>query len=152
MLESVLSFFIAINKTHFINKKTKRFNSSSIIVDVKWLNTDASGWILVQEPKGESCADLESFVRGGPNLITFFFFVLFLVEDTAIHGPSSAASETPLQWCFACGPIMAQHWMLARLLCDFSGGQDQKETLYFCDVSRGGGPDPQSPSGSAQGE
>ena len=49
------------------------------------------------------CADLESFVRGGPNLITFFF-VCFLVDEgiedpnTAINGPSSARQ-----------PMMAQH-------------------------------------------
>ena len=41
-----------------------------------------------------SCADPESFVRGGPNLITFF--CVFLVDEgiedrnTAINGPSSA--------------------------------------------------------------
>ena len=35
-----------------LNKKNKRFNSS-IIIDVKWLNTDASGWILEQDPQGE---------------------------------------------------------------------------------------------------
>ena len=32
--------------------KIKRFNSS-IIIEVKWLNTDASGWILEQDPQGE---------------------------------------------------------------------------------------------------
>ena len=40
---------------------------------------------------GPSCADPESFVRGGPNLITFFL-VDEGIEDpnTDINGPSSA--------------------------------------------------------------
>ena len=41
-----------------------------------------------------TCADLESYFRGDPNLITFFCFVLVDKgeEDTktAINGPSSA--------------------------------------------------------------
>ena len=42
-----------------------------------------------------SCADPESFVRGGPILITFFLFVFLVdggIEDpnTALIGPSSA--------------------------------------------------------------
>ena len=47
------------------------------------------------------CADQESFVRGGPHLITFFFF-LFLVDDgiddpnTAINGPSSARQRNAI--------------------------------------------------------
>ena len=38
-----------------------------------------------------TCADPESFVRGGPNMITFFFLVDEGIEDpnTAINGPSS---------------------------------------------------------------
>ena len=34
--------YLFIIKTRLLNKKTKRFNSS-IIINVKWLNTDASG-------------------------------------------------------------------------------------------------------------
>ena len=53
--------------------------------------------------------DPESFVRGGENLITFFF-VDEGTEDrnTAINGPSSA-HQTPLKWRFAGGLMMAQH-------------------------------------------
>ena len=42
------------------------------------------------------CADPESFVRGVPNLITFFFFFFVVVDgdiedpNTAINGPLSA--------------------------------------------------------------
>ena len=55
-----------------------------------------------------TCANSESFVRGGPNLITFFF-VLFLllvdegggggVEDqnTYINGPSSAHQRNAIK-------------------------------------------------------
>ena len=52
-------------------------------------------------------------------------------------GHHRPASETPLKWHFAAGPMMAQHIMLA----DFSGDPDQycKETLYFCDFPGGGG-------------
>ena len=70
-----------------------------------------------------TCADPESFVRGGLNLITF------LVDDgkedsnITTNGPSSAwpTSGTPFKWLLAGGPVMAQHRMLARWLCDFSG-------------------------------
>ena len=57
-----------------------------------------------------SCADLESFFRGGPNLITFFFiflFILFLevdkgIEDrnTAINRPSSARQRNAISMAF----------------------------------------------------
>ena len=43
------------------------------------------------------CADSESFVRGGPNLITFFL-VDEGIEDpnTAINGPSSARQRNAI--------------------------------------------------------
>ena len=39
-----------------------------------------------------ACADPESFVRGGPNLIKFFFKIDVGIEDpnATINGPSSA--------------------------------------------------------------
>ena len=62
------------------------------------------------------CADLENFLgggEGGPNLITFLFCFLDDKEmedtNTAINGHHRLASETPLKWRFAGGPIMAQH-------------------------------------------
>ena len=61
----------------------------------------------------ESCTDSESFVRGGPILISFYLFN-FLVdkgrEDPNItkSWPSPAPSETPFKWCFAGGPMVAQ--------------------------------------------
>ena len=61
-----------------------------------------------------TCADLESFVRDGQNLITFFF--LFLVDkgiedpNTALNGPSSArqrnAIEIAFRWRPDDGPTM----------------------------------------------
>ena len=46
--------------------------------------------LLSQACTGKTCADRESFVRGGPNLIAFFFLVDEGIEDpnTAINGPS----------------------------------------------------------------
>ena len=54
------------------------------------------------------CANPESFVRGGPNLITFFFCFVEGIEDPniTINGPSSARQGN---WRFAVGPMMAQH-------------------------------------------
>ena len=51
-----------------------------------------------------TCADLGSFVRGGPNLI--FFLVDERIEDPniAINEPSSASQRN-----FAGGPMMTQH-------------------------------------------
>ena len=45
------------------------------------------------------CGDPESFVRGGPNLITFFFFLVDEdIEDpnTAIDGPTSARQQNAI--------------------------------------------------------
>ena len=47
----------------------------------------------------DSCADPESFVRGGPNLITFLFFLVDgVIEDpnTAINGPPSASQRNAM--------------------------------------------------------
>ena len=64
-----------------------------------------------------TCADPESFVRGGPTL-TFFFFLLFfffLVDEsredpsTTISGPSEARQRNAIKWRFAGMPLMAQH-------------------------------------------
>ena len=63
-----------------------------------------------------SCADPESFARGGPTLRTFFFsfsFFFFLMRGKKIQitlkaGHHRPASETPFKWRFAGGPMMAQ--------------------------------------------
>ena len=95
-----------------------------------------------------SCADLESFVRGGPNLITFFL-VNEGMEDPniALNGPSSAHQQNAIEMAFCWRAddgltLNAQAW----LLCDFSGDPDQycKKTVYFSDFL-GGGPDHLSP-------
>ena len=52
-----------------------------------------------------ACADPESFIRGGPNLITFFLFV-FLVDEgiedpnVTINGPSSARQRNAILMAF----------------------------------------------------
>ena len=54
----------------------------------------------MENHKATTCADPESFVRGGPNLITFFFF--FLADEgkenpnTTINGPSSARQRNAI--------------------------------------------------------
>ena len=67
-----------------------------------------------------SCADTESFVRGGPALTFFWFFLLvFLVDEgrqdpnTTICRPSSAGQQNVNKWRFAGEPMMTQHLMLA---------------------------------------
>ena len=44
-----------------------------------------------------SCADPETFVRGGPTLTTFLFFIV------------DERREDQIKWRFAVRPIMAQH-------------------------------------------
>ena len=51
-------------------------------------------------------ADPESFVRGGPHLIMFFFCFVFLVDEgledpnTAINGPTSARQRYAIEMAF----------------------------------------------------
>ena len=58
----------------------------------------------------QSCADPESFVRGGITLATFC-----LVDEgredpkNTKYGHHLPASETPFKWRFAGRPMMAQH-------------------------------------------
>ena len=60
-----------------------------------------------------------NFLRGDPTLTTFFFSWR---EKPLKAGYYRPASKTPLKWRFAGMPMMAQHWILAWLLRDFSGG------------------------------
>ena len=79
----------------------------------------------------ETCADPESFVIGGPTLTTFFFVVLFFLDEgvedpnTFFWRATSArqrnATEMAVRWCADDAPT----WMLAWKLCDFSGDLDQ---------------------------
>ena len=56
-----------------------------------------------------TCADPESFVRGGPTLT--FFLVYEGREDpsTIIRGPSSVRQRNAIKWRLAGVPMMAQH-------------------------------------------
>ena len=51
--------------------------------------------------RGLPCADPESFVRGGPNMITFFI-IFYLVDkgiedpNINVNGPSSARQRNPI--------------------------------------------------------
>ena len=56
-----------------------------------------NSWHFQDKNSSGRCADLESFFKGGPNLITFFL-VDKGIEDpnTAINGPSSARQRNPI--------------------------------------------------------
>ena len=73
-----------------------------------------SGSKLLDCLKG-TCADPENFVR----LWLFLWFCDYFswwwerLKNTIKRGHHRPASKIPLKWCFACGPMMAQHRMLA---------------------------------------
>ena len=60
--------------------------------------------VLILANSAYPCADAESFVRGGPNLITFFFFFFFFflvdegIEDpnVTINGPLLACQRNAI--------------------------------------------------------
>ena len=58
-----------------------------------------------------TCADPESFVRGGPILRTFFFSLMRggRIQIPLLAGHRRLASETPFQWRFAGRQMLAQH-------------------------------------------
>ena len=66
-----------------------------------------------------SCADPESFFRGGTTFFTFFFSFLFLVDEGredpnqhykwAIIGPPEKHHLNGVVWRFAGGQMVAQH-------------------------------------------
>ena len=72
----------------------------------------------------QTCADPESFVRGGPTLTTFFFIFFFSSGDgeriqmPLTVGHHRPASETPFRWRFASVPLMA-HPMIELWLGSF---------------------------------
>ena len=82
-----------------------------------------------------SYADPDSFFQRGSNYDNvFFLFVRGEGEKesiTTICGPSSAHQRNVIKWRFAGGPMMAQHWMLAFQLCDWSGDPVLLRTSIF---------------------
>ena len=53
-----------------------------------------------------TCADTESFARGGP---IFFLIRVKQIQIALKAGHYRPASKTPFKWHFAGGPIMARH-------------------------------------------
>ena len=100
--------------------------------------------------KGDiSCADPESFVRGGPTLTTSFFSLMRggRIQIPLLTGHQRPASETPFKWRFAGGPMIAQHGMLAWYFVIFQGIPTSiaKEPYCFVIFQGGGGPVPLPP-------
>ena len=89
----------------------------------------------------QACADPETFVRGGQTL-TFFNDWGIENPNTTRSGPLSSRQRNAIfKWRFACGPMMAQHWMLA-----YSRGSVQvllRNPIFF--VIFQGSPDPVTP-------
>ena len=58
-----------------------------------------------------TCADPESFVRGGPTLKTILFYFYEGREDpsTTICGQSLARQRNAIKWRFAGVPMMTQY-------------------------------------------
>ena len=73
-------------------------------------NRNFNNMVLLGVFNLKSCADPESFVRGGPTLTTSIF-VDEGREDpsTTISGLSSARQQNAIKWRFAGVPIMVQH-------------------------------------------
>ena len=102
-----------------------------------------------------SCADRESFVRGGLTLTGFLCLFLLVDEgredsNTTISGSSWARQRTPFKWRFAGVPMMAKQlrlaWQLKFVICQGIWTSVAKNPI-FVGIFRGG-PDP-APSGSA---
>ena len=99
-----------------------------------------------------SSTDPESFVRGGPNLITFFFFFFFFlfvdggIEDlnTALNGPSLACYRNAISIAGRWWPNI-KCWFGSFVI--FHGIQTSiaKKPFIFV-IFQGVGPDPLSPS------
>ena len=95
----------------------------------------------------QSCADPESFVRGGPTLTTFLIDEGRDDPNTTLIGPSLASQR------FAGVPMMAQHWMLVGSFVIFQGirtciAKEPNSLVLFHGV---GSEPPAPPSGSAHG-
>ena len=61
--------------------------------------------------KVNPCADPESFFRGGPTFLRFFFKLIRgeRIQIPLEMGHHRPASEAPFKWRFAGGPMVAQH-------------------------------------------
>ena len=86
-----------------------------------------------------ACADPENFVRGGPTLTTYLFF-LKLMRGEMIQIPLKAghhqpASETPFKWRFAGGPMMVhiECWPGSFVIFQRIWSSIAKKTLSFCE-------------------
>ena len=110
----------------------------------------------MSKPGGASCADPESSVRGGRNLITFYFLVdgIWGIEDPKIdiNGPSSArqrnAIEMAYRWRADDGPTLDAGFV-ALWLFRGSGPVLQRNPIFLWFFRGGGGADFLPPSGSA---
>ena len=77
-----------------------------------------------------TCADLESFARGGPILTTFFFF-FFSVDkwrkdpNTTISGPPSAHHQNAIKIAFCWHADVSPTLNAGLTAFDFSGDPDQ---------------------------
>ena len=85
----------------------KRKRSNVIFHKFTWASFSSNSRLFSQQI---TCADPESFVRGGPTLIKFFLVYEGRDDPADHHRP---ASEMPFKWRFAGVPMMAQHWILA---------------------------------------
>ena len=105
-----------------------------------------------------SCADPESFVRGGPNLITFYlFFCFFLVDegigdpDFTINGPSSTRQRNAINGVSLAGRQRPniECWLGSFVIFQGIRTSIAKKTYIFVIFRGTGPPAPPPPSVSA---
>ena len=94
----------------------------------------------------------DSFIRGGPNLITFFFLFFFDDEwrkdqNTTISGSSSARQRKPLKWRFSGVPNI-ECWIGSFVIFKGTRTSIAKKPYIFVIYQGGYGP-PVSTSRSA---
>ena len=104
-----------------------------------------------------TCADPESFVRGGPTLTTFFFLSFYFDEGggseyhykRGIVGPPAKRHLVAFRWRVDDGPTLNAGLVAAIFqgiwICI------ARKPLYFCDFSGGVQSPSPPPSGSAHG-
>ena len=96
-----------------------------------------------------SCADQESFVRGGPTLTTLFFSLMRggRIKIPLLAGHHRPVSETPSKWLFACVPMKALHYCWLGSFVIFKGIRTSiaKKPFIFCDFPSGSAPPPPPP-------
>ena len=106
-----LTFLVKLNST-FIQ------NVHCCELGPRWQKPD---FVACQQQRGRSpqtslrisCADQESFVRGGLTLTTLFVVFSLMrggrIQIPLLAGHQRTASEMPFKWSFAGGLMMAQH-------------------------------------------